>query len=117
MLVLLGGAVGTLARHGVAQWLGASTAWPWATFCVNVVGSLALGVVVARIGRPDDPRRLLLGTGLLGGFTTYSAFAVEVDQLLRDDRLVLALAYPAATVMLGSAAAVAGMVLGRPEAR
>lgn len=111
--MLLGGAAGTLGRHGVAEWIGTGSGWPWPTFVVNVLGSLALGVVVARLGRPDDPRRLLLGTGLLGGFTTYSAFAVETDHLLRDDRLALALLYPVATVALGFAAALAGMLLGR----
>ncbi len=113
-LVLAGGAIGTLGRHGVAEWWATSTSgWPWSTFVVNVLGSLALGVVVARLGRPDDPRRLFLGAGLLGGFTTYSTFAVETDQLFRDDRAALALLYPVVTVTLGVAAAVIGMILGR----
>ena len=110
-LVLLGGAVGTLGRHAVAtSWT--DTAWPWPTFVVNLLGSLFLGALVAR-SRPDQPARLLLGTGLLGGFTTYSAFAVETDQLVRDDRLALAALYPVITVALGSLAALAGMVLAR----
>ncbi len=114
-LVLVGGTIGTLARWAVAEWLATTAAWPWPTFVVNVLGSLALGVVVARVSRPDDPRRLLLGTGLLGGFTTYSAFAVETDQLFRDDQIALAVLYPLTAVALGSVAAIIGMALGRRE--
>jgi|SRR5664279_1799997 len=112
-LVFAGGTVGTLGRHGVAEWIGSSSTWPWPTFVVNIVGALALGLVVVLFARPDSPRRLLLGTGLLGGFTTYSAFAVETDQLFRDDHVTLAVAYPVLTVALGAAAAIAGMMLGR----
>lgn len=115
-LVLVGGTVGTLGRHGVAQWLGPTATWPWPTFVVNVLGSLLLGVVVVRFTQPDAPRRLLLGTGLLGGFTTYSAFAVETDRLFRDDHLALALLYPVVTVAAGVVAALLGMLLGRRAA-
>ncbi len=111
-LVLVGGATGTLARHGVAgAWPDPGT-WPWPTFAVNIVGSLLLGLLVAR-SVPSDPRRLLLGTGVLGGFTTYSAFAVETDRLLRDHHLALATVYPTVTVVLGFLAALAGLLLGR----
>ena len=113
MLVGLGGALGTLARHGVAQWWAPTGSWPWPTFAVNVLGSLLLGFLVARVKTPDDPPRLLVGTGLLGGFTTYSAFAVETDALLRNGDMALALLYPVATVTLGLAAAVVGMLLAR----
>lgn len=111
-LVLIGGAAGTLARHAVASGWPDGATWPWPTFVVNLLGSLLLGALVVR-ARPDEPRRLLLGTGVLGGFTTYSAFAVETDRLVRDEHLVLAAAYPVATVVLGGAAALAGMALGR----
>jgi CrcB protein len=114
-LVLVGGAVGTLGRHAVAVAWSDDLTWPWPTFVVNVLGSLLLGALVAR-SRPDQPRRLLLGTGLLGGFTTYSAFAVETDQLLREDQVALAALYPVATVALGALAALTGMVLARRRA-
>ena len=116
-LVFAGGAVGTLGRHGVGEWLGSTATWPWPTFVVNVLGSLVLGLVVVRFGRPDESGRLLLGTGLLGGFTTFSAFAVETDQLFRDDQIALALLYPVATVVLGVAAAILGVMLGRRATR
>lgn len=111
-LVLVGGTVGTLGRHAAAEWWSDPGTWPWPTFAVNLIGSLLLGLVVARSG-PADRCRLLLGTGLLGGFTTYSAFAVETDQLLRGDHLALAALYPTATVALGFLAALAGLMLGR----
>lgn len=115
VLVLVGGSVGTLGRHAVAQWWSDPGVWPWPTFTVNIIGSLLLGLLVAR-SAPGDPRRLLLGTGAMGGFTTYSAFAVETDRLLRDDHLALAVLYPTVTVALGFLAALAGLVVGRPRA-
>lgn len=117
MLVFVGGAAGTLGRHGVSEWMGTSTTWPWPTFVVNVLGSLLLGLVVSRFVQPDDRQRLLLGTGVLGGFTTYSAFVVETDRLLRDDHVALAMLYPVSTVALGAVAAIAGMVVGRQVPR
>lgn len=111
-LVLLGGAAGTLGRHAVGTAWSDTSTWPWPTFVVNLLGSLFLGALVAR-SRPDQPARLLLGTGLLGGFTTYSAFAVETDRLVREDHLALAALYPVATVVLGAAAALVGMIVAR----
>ena len=116
LLVAVGGAVGTLARHAVAELFGDSSTWPWPTFTVNLVGSFLLGVLAAKVVDPADPRRLLLGTGVLAGFTTYSAFAVETDLLLRDADLLIGVLYPTVTVALGLAAAVAGLVAGRRTA-
>lgn len=114
--VFVGGAVGTLCRHGVDELMASSaTTWPWSTFAVNVVGSLALGLLVGRIADADRPARLLLGTGFLGGFTTYSALAVQTDALLRDD-LVTGLAYPVVSVLAGLVAALVGFVVAREGA-
>lgn len=112
MLVVLGGAFGTLSRFGVNEALPDGTLFPWATFTVNVVGSFALGLLLAVLLTRRTPLRLLLGTGFLGGFTTYSALAVETDTLLRGDHLVLGIAYAAASVVAGLAAALAGVALG-----
>lgn len=109
LLVFVGGALGTLARYGVAEGLQLDATWPWPTFLVNLTGSLALGLLVARVNDPADPRRLLLGTGVLGGYTTYSAFAVEVAEA----DVSLAVAYALASVVLGTVAAAAGLTLGR----
>jgi CrcB protein len=68
-------------------------------------------------GRRDEATRLLLGTGFLGGFTTYSALALQTDGLLRDDRAGLALAYALGTVVVGLLASVAGILAARAAAR
>ena len=112
LMVAAGGAVGTAARYGLDQaaW---DSLWPWSTFVVNVAGSFLLGVLAARIADPADPRRLLIGTGLLGGFTTYSAFAIQTDLLLRSGDTAIGLLYPVCSVTLGLLAAVIGLLTGR----
>ncbi len=110
-LVALGGALGTIAREGVA----AAGAGGWQEFTVpviNVVGSFALGLLLGLLARfRDGPRiqavRLFAGTGLLGGFTTYSAFALQA--------LTTPVWITAATIVLGAAAAMGGLLWGRPR--
>lgn len=97
--VAAGGALGTLARVGVDRALPvAPGGWPVATLLVNVSGALLLGVVLTRVR--DHRARALLGTGVLGAWTTFSTFAVELDVLLRTRPLV-ALAYAATSVLAG----------------
>ncbi len=113
LLVFVGGALGTLSRFGVNKAVSHDGLFPVATFAVNVVGSFALGMLLAAIlHRGSDSLRLLLGTGFLGGFTTYSALAVETDALIRGDHLALGITYAAASVIVGLAAALAGVVVG-----
>jgi len=112
LAVLAGGAIGTVTRAAID--LATADAHPWPTLGINVVGALALGLLVARVW-PIAPEwlRAGLGTGLLGGFTTFSALALAVAQ--RPD--AESLAYAAASVVLGIAAAWAGLRLGgRPRA-
>lgn len=109
-LVAGGGAVGVLARAALLA-PAAEAALPWATLAVNVAGSLLLGVVVGWLGERHPRLRALLGTGVLGGFTTYSAFAVETALWLQTPWLAAALA--AASVSAGVVAAVAGLWVGR----
>lgn len=110
-LVAAGGAVGSLGRLAVDEVVGAHGHLASSTLLVNVVGSLLLGLLVGRgIGGRS---RLLWGTGVLGGFTTYSAFAVQTEQLARDGQVAWAVGYPVLAVALGLAAAVLGLVLGR----
>lgn len=97
--VAVGGALGSVARVGVGAAVPATPGgWPLATLLVNVSGALLLAVVVARL---RDPRlQALLGTGLLGAWTTFSTFAVELDVLLRS-RPVVAATYAATSVLAG----------------
>ncbi|MDX6277497.1 MAG: fluoride exporter [Nocardioidaceae bacterium] len=123
LIVALGGTFGTLSRYGVAQAVQPDTLFPLATFLVNLTGSFLLGALLATlIVRGDDAGhrrtlRLLLGTGFLGGYTTYSALAVETDTLLRADHAALGLTYAIVTVIGGLLAAFAGIVAARAVAR
>lgn len=110
LLVAVGGAAGALARHGLTLVLDGPDGLPLGTLLVNVAGCLLLGVLVG--ARPDDPvLRPLLGTGFLGGLTTFSSVALQTDRLLADAPAV-ALASLALTVVAGLAAAAGGLRLG-----
>lgn len=117
-LVAAGGAVGVLARAGIEQAFPAAPGgWPWATFWINVAGSLALGALLEILVRsgPDHgwrrAVRLGCGTGVLGGFTTYSTFAVETLLLADDGAAAVGIAYALVSVVVGVAAAAAGITL------
>ena len=118
LLVAAGGTVGVLARALLGQaFPTAPDGWPWVTLGINLAGSFALGVLMAVLQRgPDVGRRravrLAVGTGVLGGFTTYSTFAVEVVGLLADGLLAAGVAYALLSVTVGVAAAAAGLLLG-----
>jgi CrcB protein len=121
-LVALGGAAGSLVRHGVERLLGTSDGLPVGTLTVNLVGAFLLGVLLEWLAtRGSDvgrrrAARLLVGTGFLGGFTTYSALAVEADGLLRDGQVTLALVYVLTTVAVGLLASLAGVLSARAAA-
>jgi fluoride exporter len=117
-LVALGGAVGTGARAMAEAWAGADGGWPWATWVVNLTGAFALGMLLERLARtgPDDGRRrdvrLAVGTGALGGFTTYSTLALDAVTLATAGDVGASVAYAVSTLALGVVAAAAGMVAG-----
>jgi fluoride exporter len=115
--VALGGAAGASTRFAVAQWAGARWGWmfPWGTFAVNVSGSLLIGLVMAiLIARDADPAfRLLLVTGFLGGYTTFSSFSFEAIALLEARRWDAAALYVVGSVALGLLATALGLGLGR----
>ncbi|MBJ7453875.1 MAG: fluoride efflux transporter CrcB, partial [Blastococcus sp.] len=122
----LGGALGALARWGVAEALPHDPdAWPWATLLVNLVGCLVLGFLIGRVfdRSPGPPwlrapwMRPFLATGVLGGFTTYSAFAVETVQLAEAGRVGTAAGYVLASVTGGVLAAALGQRAGRVPTR
>ncbi|MEH3067811.1 MAG: CrcB family protein [Aeromicrobium erythreum] len=110
-LVAAGGALGTLARYGVAVSVDPVDGLPVGILGVNLLGAFLLGVLTATVA--SSRTRLLLGTGLMGGFTTYSAFALDSQALLADGRPADALVYLLATVAGGFAASVGGLAVGR----
>lgn len=118
LLVIFGGGLGAGGRYLVGQWVAAhfGTGLPFGTWLVNILGGLAMGLLVGwlgRLGQMAEPMRLLLGVGVLGGFTTFSAFSLEVANMLIRDELVLAAAY-AISSMAGSLLALfAGLMIIR----
>lgn len=114
--VALGGALGAVLRYqtgnAFARWIGSSSApaLPWATLTINVAGSCAMGLLAGWLARHDQGEswRLLLGVGLLGGFTTFSAFSLELLALIERGAPGLALAYALVSVSAG----LAGLWLG-----
>ena len=113
LLVALGGAAGSVVRYGAYRlWPAAPGGWPVPTFTVNLVGSFAIGLLymyVAARGAGADNARLFWMTGVLGGFTTYSAFALETVLLGFS---WTGMTYVAATLLGCIAAAVLGMKTG-----
>jgi fluoride exporter len=120
-LVFIGGGLGALARWGfgvgAARLLG--NAWPWGTLGVNIIGSFAMGLVMGHLmkfGAPtpsSDNLRLFLATGVLGGFTTFSAFSLETMAMIEAGRWQDGGLYIAASVVLSVGAVFAGMALAR----
>jgi CrcB protein len=118
LIVALGAGLGGALRHGVnvgaAHLLG--TGWPYGTFAVNVVGSLVIGLLAgyfALRGQASQAVILFLTTGVLGGFTTFSAFSLDVALLYERGQLGLAALYVAGSVGLSIAALFAGLALAR----
>lgn len=115
--ISLGGMVGASTRHGLdLLWPTTSGTLPWATLLVNASGCFLIGVLMAVLGevaRPHPLLRSFLGIGVLGGYTTFSTYAVQVDALLREGYPLVALAYLAGTVLAALASVVAGTVAGR----
>ena len=117
--VAIGGAAGSCLRYWLSLMLGPFTvgqSFPWATLTANVLGSLGLGVVfVLGDGRAwfGGDLRLLLGTGVMGGFTTYSAFNLETIGLMQNGAWGRAALYMSATALVCLAAGALGLILGR----
>ena len=115
LLVALGGGLGAAARFGVTLAFGVrENAWPWATFSINVAGSLLIGVLAGWLstrGEAGEPWRLFLGVGVLGGFTTFSAYSLETLQMIERQDYVGAGAYSVGSFLAGLAAVAIGLAL------
>ena len=113
----VGGAAGATARYWLAQAVHPGAGgFPWATFWINVTGSFALGLLIVLLLERFPPTRYvrpLLGTGFLGGYTTFSTLAVEVDRLGRHGHWETAVGYGLASLVAGLAAVFAGIALAR----
>ena len=116
--VALGGAIGSAARYGVNVWSGRVLGmnFPWATLAVNVLGCFAMGVLIELMAlklNVSQEARAFLTTGILGGFTTFSAFSLELALLVERKTYGLAAAYAMASVGLSLAAVFIGLYLVR----
>jgi CrcB protein len=127
LLVAAGGAVGSVLRYHsgrfVSGLMGADNAFPWGTLAVNIIGSLAMGALVGWFARSApseaaaETARLLLGVGLLGGFTTFSAFSAELVTMIHRGQTGLAVGYASASLIAGAAAVIVGLVAVQGAAR
>lgn len=121
LLVMLGGAFGSGARHLVGRaTLGLfGPNYPWGTLAVNLIGGLLMGLLaggLVRFGEQGEQWRLLLGVGALGGFTTFSAFSLDVMVLFERGDTGAALAYVLASVIGAISALALGLSIARAVA-
>ena len=118
VLVFIGGGMGAVLRYlsGMAVMRLAGAQFPWGTMLVNILGSLAMGLLIAWLTRRsagDAELRLMLATGFLGGFTTFSAFSLDAVALYERGALTAAAVYVIATVTLSILALFGGLWLAR----
>lgn len=118
LLVMAGGACGAALRFHLGRLLFHLTGpgLPWGTFAANIAGGFAMGLLVGVLARSDssgEPWRLLLGVGVLGGFTTFSAFSLETAAMIERGDLAVAAAYALASVVCAVTALFAGLMMMR----
>lgn len=117
LFVAAGGAIGSALRYSAMVWISQrlSQGFPWHTFIVNVTGSFLLGLLLSLSVEHGgwDRFTIFLGIGVLGGFTTFSTFSFESLRLLEEGMLGAGVANMALSVVVGVAAAAAGIALGR----
>ena len=118
LIVFLGGGLGAMLRHavnvGAARWWGMH--FPWGTFVINITGSLAMGLIAgwfALKSGSSQEWRLFLTTGILGGYTTFSAFSLDAALLYERGELTLAALYVVGSVALALIGLFAGLLLTR----
>jgi CrcB protein len=119
--IAAGGVLGAEARYGLVRAVPhAAGRWPWSTLVVNIVGSLLIGVLMAVLAARAAPwplARPFLGTGVLGGFTTFSTYAVDLRTLAAHGEAGLALGYAGASIVAGLLAVTAGAGVTRAVLR
>lgn len=117
LLVALGGGLGAAGRYGVSLAAPARVGeWPFATFTINVAGSLLIGILggwLATKGEASEQLRLLLGVGILGGFTTFSAFSLETMRMIERNDWLGASTYSIGSVLAGLAAVAIGLLTAK----
>jgi CrcB protein len=118
LLVFVGGGIGASLRHTVnmVSARGLGTAFPWGTFIINISGSLVMGLIAGYLafkGGASQPWRLFLMTGILGGYTTFSAFSLDAALLYERGEIGSALIYVLGSVVLSIAGLFAGLALVR----
>jgi len=115
LLVGLGGGLGSILRMLISEWLPAGRL-PWGTMAANVMGSLIIGLVLARVGTPTKDSahwQSFLAVGFCGGFTTFSSFSWQTLEQLRQGQLVSAVLHVLVSVIICLGAAWLGWRLGR----
>ncbi|UIP06570.1 fluoride efflux transporter CrcB [Erythrobacter sp. SDW2] len=121
--VALGGAIGAVLRYQTGRWMTgwmgaqAMTIFPWATLAVNAAGSLLMGLLAGWLVKTSpagsEQMRLLIGTGILGGFTTFSAFSLELAMLIERGQFAIAGLYAILSVSLGVTGLIFGLTVWR----
>ena len=120
LLIAAGGALGAVARYGVGVWsvrLFPAAQWPWGTLAVNVLGGLLMGLLAGwlafRGSAHGETLRLFAAIGVLGGFTTFSAFSLETALMIERRQFAMAGGYAALSVVLSVAALFVGLMVAR----
>lgn len=118
LIVMAGGAIGAGLRFLLARWTlhQFGPAFPWGTLTANILGGLAMGILaglLARFGAGGEGWRLFLGVGILGGFTTFSAFSLEAVNMIQRGAIGLAAGYALVSIIASVAALFIGLWLVR----
>lgn len=117
LIVAAGGALGAVARYGLGRMLPVTGGWPWPTLAANVAGGLLMGLLAGwlafRGGAQGETIRLFAAVGVLGGFTTFSAFSLETVLMIERRQFAMAGSYVAASVVVSIAALFLGLMLAR----
>lgn len=117
LIVAAGGALGAMARYGLGRLLPVSGGWPWPTLAANILGGLLMGALTGWLafkgGAHGESLRLFAAVGVLGGFTTFSAFSLETVLMIERRQFAMAGGYVAISVAASVIALFIGLILAR----